>query len=235
MTTVRLGPKRFMLMLLMCASAAVGFAARPTAKIADQQAEFRLDKVIPESFGEWREQKQDIVHIINPQEQLKLNEIYSQILSKSYVNPSGYRIMLSIAYGGDQSRDLQLHRPEVCYQAQGFRLSAAEKVLLQVRGSQLPATRMQTSLGGRVEPVTYWLRVGDKLVRGGLEQSIARISYGLQGQIADGLLFRVSSIDAEPAHAYRQQEAFVNDLMGAVANGNRYVLWGNLKPGVIAQ
>lgn len=231
MTTAPLGLKSLLLMMLMLASAVVGYAARPTVKIADQKAAVQLDQMIPEAFGSWRELKQSVSMIVNPQEQQMLNELYSQTLSKTYINEDGYRIMLSIAYGGDQSRDLQVHRPEVCYAAQGFQVSGAEKVALQVGGGQLPVMRLTARLGARNEPLTYWVRIGDKVVRGNLEQGFARLSYGMQGQIADGLLFRVSSIDKEPTQAYRYQEKFVNDLMLAVAASSRPALWGKFEPG----
>ena len=51
-----------------------------------------------------------------------INKIYNQTLTRTYINPRGDRIMLSIAYGRDQSDALQMHKPELCYPAQGFRL-----------------------------------------------------------------------------------------------------------------
>lgn len=158
-----------------------------------------------------------------------LDEIYSQTLSKTYVDSTGYRIMLSIAYGGDQSRDLQVHRPEVCYSAQGFKLSHQEKVSLQIGDTKVPAMRLQTQLGARVEPLTYWVRIGNKIVRGNLEQGFARLSYGIRGLIADGLLFRVSSIDPDPAKAYDKQERFASDLTKALMETDRPSLIGTAR------
>ena len=155
-----------------------------------------------------------------------LNELYSQALSRTFINSAGYRVMLSIAYGGDQSRDLGIHRPEVCYVAQGFQLSDKEKVLLQIDDKKVPAMRMQTRLGSRNEPVTYWIRVGDKVVRGNLELGFARLFYGVQGQIADGLLFRVSSIDADSITAFNIQEKFASDLAKAVRETDKPSLLG---------
>ena len=231
MNSMRLFPKNIGLMSLMLISALVAFAVRPTIKLADRQAAVQLEKVIPESFGDWRELQQNYSQIVNPLEQQTLNEIYSQTLSKTYINSTGYRIMLSIAYGGDQSRDLQVHRPEVCYAAQGFQISGAEKVSLQVNGGQVPAMRLQARIGTRNEPVTYWVRIGDKVVRGNLEQGFARLSYGMKGLIADGLVFRVSSIDPEPLRAYRYQEKFASDLLAAVLDANKPALLGHLKLG----
>jgi hypothetical protein len=38
----------------------------------------------------------------------------------------------------------------------------------------------------------------------------------LTGQVPDGLLFRVSSIDPDQRHAWGLQDQFVNDLLAAV-------------------
>jgi EpsI family protein len=218
--------KSILLMALMLLSAGLALYIRPTLKIADQKTPVNLEKIIPESFGEWHEVKQSTQQIVNPQEQQMLNEIYSQTLSRTYINPAGYRVMLSIAYGGDQSRDLQVHRPEVCYSAQGFKLSNQEKVSLQIDDRQIPVMRLQTQLGSRMEPITYWVRIGNKIVRGNLEQGFARLSYGIRGQIADGLLFRVSSIDSNPVNAYDKQETFASDLARALLETDKPSLLG---------
>jgi EpsI family protein len=221
--------KSILLMVLMLLSAGLSLSIRPTHKIADQKSPVNLETIIPESFGEWREVKQSTQQIVNPQEQKMLNEIYSQMLSRTYINAAGYRVMLSIAYGGDQSRDLQVHRPEVCYSAQGFKLSNQEKVSLQIDGRQIPVMRLQTQLGSRIEPITYWIRIGNKIVRGNLEQGFARLSYGIRGQIADGLLFRVSSIDSNPVNAYDKQERFASDLARAMLETNKPSLLGTAR------
>lgn len=218
--------KSLVLLALMLMAAAVGFLNKPTIKLADSKPTIELEKIIPSRFGQWREEAQGTAYVVNPQQQQVLNEIYSQTLSKTYVNAQGYRVMLSIAYGGDQSRDLQVHRPEVCYSVQGFQVSKLTKVLVPLGGDVLPAMRLETRLGNRIEPVTYWVRIGDKLVRGNIEQGLARVSYGLQGYIADGLLFRVSSIDKDSTNAYAQQDRFVSDLLQSVSAPGKTALLG---------
>ena len=49
-------------------------------------------------------------------------EIYNQEVSRASCDKDGHVIMLMIAYGESQSDRLQLHHPEVCYTAQGFRV-----------------------------------------------------------------------------------------------------------------
>jgi EpsI family protein len=218
--------KGAILMVFMLASAGLTLVIKPTHRLADQKPAVTLENVIPTSFGNWREIKHSTQQIVNPQEQQMLNELYSQTLSKTFINPAGYRVMLSIAYGGDQSRDLGVHRPEVCYVAQGFQLLSKEKVLLRIGDMKVPAMRMQTRLGSRNEPVTYWIRVGDKIVRGNIELGFARLFYGVQGQIADGLLFRVSSIDTDSTTAFVIQEKFASDLANAVQEADRPSILG---------
>jgi len=43
----------------------------------------------------------------------------------------------------------------------------------------------------------------------------------LTGQIPDGLLFRVSSIDPDTARAYTMQDQFIADLLKAVNDKDR--------------
>lgn len=59
---------------------------------------------------------------ITPELANNLDKLYSQTLTRTYINNDGYRIMLSVAYGENQlSSDVtQVHRPEFCYVAQGF-------------------------------------------------------------------------------------------------------------------
>ena len=59
-----------------------------------------------------------------PQDQLQ-DKVYSQLLTRTYANQAGDEIMLLIAYNGAQDGVVQIHRPEVCYPASGFRLSRA--------------------------------------------------------------------------------------------------------------
>src|SRR6267378_4531886 len=88
--------------------------------------------------------------------QALLDKLYSQILTRTYVNSAGYRIMLSLAYGSDQRGSLQAHKPEVCYPAQGFALQANEAASIATSYGAIPVRRLLTSLGARKEPVTYW-------------------------------------------------------------------------------
>ena len=215
---------------LMCAASVGAMVARPTTKVADLEPAISLETMVPKHFGDWHEEPQRIVQVINPQTQELLDKLYSQTLARTYVNHSGYRIMVSLVYGSDQRGALQAHKPEVCYPAQGFKLHKSEPVELATPFGEIPAQRLYTSKGAREEPVTYWFTVGDKAVQGRLQKRLVDLRYGLTGQIPDGILFRVSSIDPDWVRASRMQDQFVNQLLQAVSPPERKRLSGLGEP-----
>ena len=211
---------------LMCAASVGGYAARPSLKASDKGTEISLETAVPKGFAEWTELPEQSAQVVNPQTQELLDKLYSQTLSRSYVNKQGYRIMLSMAYGDDQRGGLQAHRPEVCYPAQGFKLGTVEDGVLATSFGNIEVRRLRTSLGARSEPITYWLTVGDQIIRSGFDRRIAEIRLGLTGQIPDGLLFRVSSIDTDTARAFSMQQKFVVDMLSSVPPKQRKQLSG---------
>src|SRR3954469_8187690 len=133
--------------------------ARPTIKAADEEPPISLEQMIPKEFGEWREEPQRFAQVVNPQTQELLDKLYSQILSRVYVNKEGYRIMLSLAYGTNQRGSLQAHKPEVCYPAQGFTIDKQVTAQFASPYGEVPVKRLSSHLGVRYEPVTYWFTV----------------------------------------------------------------------------
>ena len=214
------------LFALMVAASAIAFALVPSKRLSDENPVGNLAETIPEQFGSWKVDPVNSKFIVNPTLQASLWGIYSQSVSRTYTHSSGYRVMLSVAYGGDQSRALQVHRPEVCYSAGGFSIEAMNKAVLETPIGPIPVMHVIAQQDARHEPITYWVRIGEKIVRGNLEQGFARLSYGLRGYTADGLLFRVSSIDPDAGHAYEMQSLFVRELATAIPPDKRPSLFG---------
>lgn len=219
-------PIALTLFALMCIASAAGFAMRPSSSAAAKGHALSLEEMVPKSFADWTELPDRGVQVVNPQTQELLDKLYSQLLTRTYVNKQGYRIMLSMAYGDDQRGGLQAHRPEVCYPAQGFKLGTIEDGPLATAYGNIDVRRLSTSLGPRNEPVTYWLTVGDRIIKSAMEKRIEEIRLGLTGQIPDGLLFRVSSIDADTARGFAMQQKFTADMMSAVPTETRRQLSG---------
>ena len=165
------------------------------------------------------------MQVVNPQQKATLDKLYSQVLERSYVNANGYQIMLSLAYASDQRGYLRAHYPEACYIAAGFTLKGIEMSQLATSFGEIPVRRLFTSKGAREEPLTYWLRVGNKAVLG-WQSRLVELSYTLSGRTTDGLLFRVSSIDPEQPRAYQMQDQFIHQLLQAVSPSERKRLAG---------
>jgi EpsI family protein len=121
--------------------------------------------------------------------------------------------MLAIAYGSRQlGNALQAHRPEYCYQAQGFVLLQAHEDWLDLPGLQLPLRRLLARQQQRFEPISYWMTVGDQATRPGLERKLLQLRHSLQGRIPDGMLVRVSSLDRDSTSAWQRQADFIAEL-----------------------
>ena len=159
----------------------------------------------------------------------QLDALYDQTLTRTYINSKGQRIMLSIAYGGDQSGDkAQVHRPEFCYAAQGFQLSSNFESQIRTESGTLPVRRLKAVQGKRNEPITYWITVGDNVTLPGLGRKLIQLRYGLTGKVPDGMLVRVSSIDQDTANAYQVQDRFISDMLAAVNEQDRIRVAGRL-------
>jgi EpsI family protein len=197
--------------------------------MADQRPALKLETVVPRTFGQWREDTSIAPLKVSPDVQAELDRIYSQTLTRTYINAAGQRVMLSIAYGRDQGRAMQVHKPEVCYPAQGFQIVGIFKSVMATLAGEIPIMRLVAVQGPRVEPITYWIAVGDTVVRGALEQNIARIKYGLTGTVPDGILVRVSTISRDEDAAYRVHDQFVSDMLRALRTQDAARLLGKFR------
>ena len=211
---MKLGITAVVLAALMCSASVASIGIRSQAPSVGLGINLETD--VPEQFGDWVALSGRPAVVTNPQTEALLKSIYSQILTRIYVHKDGSRIMLSLAYGDDQRGGLQAHRPEVCYPAQGFTVTSKTDGPLKTEHGAIEVRRLTTVLKSRREPVTYWLTVGDQVIRNNFEKRIAEIRSAFTGQIPDGLLFRVSSIDDDPARAFAMQQRFVADMMSAI-------------------
>lgn len=210
------------LSLSLIAGIGLAFALTPTIKVSELGPKVDLESMLPKQFGAWTTDDTVAPLRTDPETAATLDRLYNQILSRTYVDASGRRVMLLIAYGGDQSESMQVHKPEVCYPSLGFQIHNPSAGSLDTGLGRIPVRRMVAVQGARVEPITYWMTLGDKIAEGGggawkLEQ----IKYGLTGKIPDGLLFRLSSITTDDAGAYQTQEAFTQALIKALPEKDR--------------
>jgi EpsI family protein len=220
--------KHLLIGLFMFAAAGMALALKPTLPKVSVEAQIDLETLIPKQVGEWKIDE-TIVMLISPDQKKNLEEVYSQTLTRTYINGAGQRIMLSLAYGGSHGEGMQLHRPENCYPAQGFQVvKDTQSLILPTRYGELPIKRLVATQGPRNEPITYWSVVGDQHTEFGWRMKLAQMRYTLTGIIPDGMLVRVSSIDRDEAGAYEIQTNFINALLAAMNNPERERITGKL-------
>jgi EpsI family protein len=216
----------FIAALLMCITAASANYVKPTRYFSETRGDRKLAQIVPAQFGNW--QQQDTTgSIVNPQQKQLLDELYSEQVSRTYVSMDGYRIMLSIAYGKNQNDSFQVHLPEICYPAQGFQVIAKEQTTIDTAFGSISAKQLNTTYQTqRTEPITYWTTIGNYVVKSSTDKKLKEIKYAMEGQIADGLLFRISSIDTNLPRAFDMQKKFASAMMSALSAEDRLRLAG---------
>ncbi len=195
----------------------------PRELMARTSAAPSLESVIPKQFGTWK-----LVPEISPvtpadpegyvQPDPYSNKIYSQEVGRGYTDGHGNIVMLMVAYGPVQNFRMKAHRPEMCYTAAGFRISDKTGGAISYRDGAQPIkmTRLIAERESRLEPITYWMRVGNDITNGIVDRQLVRLKYGLRGIIPDGALIRISTIGLPKEASYRLQDQFIRDLLAAI-------------------
>ena len=190
----------------------------PRTGIAEMTASIPLETLFPAVFRTWKIDADVIPIEVGAELRKVIQESYDQTLARTYVNAQGYRVMLSVAYGGRRNQGMDIHRPEVCYPAQGLALRReTRESVFRIEQQELPLKRLVAGVGGRNEPISYWLVIGRSVASFGYGHRIALLKYGLTGHVPDGMLIRVSSIDDDEAAAFKEQDAFLRDLLSSLA------------------
>ena len=204
----------------------LGHLLKPDLNSLNSTTQPDFEQIIPKQFSDWTIIDDIPVIIADPEMQNNIDEIYSQTVTRTYINKNNEAIMLSIAYGVDQSDSMQVHKPEVCYPAQGFNLLKSVDDILNINGVQIPIRKLNTQLRNRNEFVTYWILVGDRVIAGNLGRKLHQLKYGFKGEIPSGLLFRVSSIGSDETKEFLIQENFTKELLENLSDSNKKTLIG---------
>ena len=205
----------------MMVAAVLAKAATPSFK--PMAAPPSLDASVPAAFGDWRSVPETYAQVsVSQGVESAYERPYDQTVMRTYVNGQGDAVMLALAWGERQRQDIKVHRPEVCYPAQGYAvLSVQPGAPLAVTGRVLPVPTVSLLAGsrGNLEAVRYWIRIGQSYGGDGLQARWYILQEGLRGRIPDGVLVRASqrirsADDAPRAHAVL--ERFLTDLTTAV-------------------
>lgn len=216
---------------LMLLSTGVAVALTPKATHISV-APMSLENALPKEFGTWKEiPTVDTLASLTPNQGEKdTAQVYDQSIMRTYRNSDGAQVMLAVAWGRQQSQEVKVHRPELCYTAQGFKIGDKQKTTVRLDKRDVPVTRMVARNPRRVEPVTYWIRLGDRFSSGALETRLAILKQGLMGNVPDGILVRVSNVadgDNNLSANFKTQDAFLSDLLNSLDNNGKRLMVGN--------
>jgi EpsI family protein len=187
-----------------------------------------FETMIPANFGDWEIDPSIIPIKPTPDAQANLDQIYDQLVTRTYKNSQSKQIMLTVAYGSQQTDKLKAHRQEVCYAAQGFRISELAKSSMDISNRVVPITRFMATQGYRKEPVSYWFTVGNAVVDSQFERLLSQVRYGFLGEIPDGLLVRISSLHNEPKLAYQDHDLFAAALISNLPSKDQQRFVGSI-------
>ena len=223
-------PMRWRALVILVAMAITALAtigAEPSVRLADRNAKVSLETMVPRQFAGWAMDERQSAAIVNPEAGDLVSRIYNQVLSRTYIHgPSRRAVMLSIAYGEDQSRSNDLHVPDVCYPSGGFQIKESVRSELVLRQGSIPVKQLVAQRLQRREPLTYWAIIGDKVATSATDAKLTGLSYGLRGTIPDGIIFRVSTTGLPDEVAFATQREFVQDLFDSLPSASRKRLAG---------
>jgi EpsI family protein len=212
--------RKFLLGVLFASAAGVAAWRKPDLHL-DYLGREKLDELVPRSIGSWNFVAASGL-VVPPNDQLS-KAVYSQLLTRVYWDGQNSPMMLLIAQSGSQTGFLQIHRPETCYTAGGYQISAVAPHPIKVGPNLLPANSMDASAGGPTEHVVYWTRVGNQMPATWKEQKLAVAEQNLQGIVPDAILVRVSCISDDGNAARAAIDRFVQAMLSAVPEAKRSV------------
>ena len=202
-----------LILMLLISAALAATALKPRDEVTAAATPVVLAAEIPVRFQDWHDDEGASVVVPDPGIAAQLSAVYSDTLSRTYIDGAGRRVMLSIAYGSDQSSEAtQAHRPEFCYTAQGFLLSALPAGEVDLGAKRIAVRRLIGVRGERYEPISYWLMMDGQTTLPGLNRKWLQFQYRLRGRIPDGMIVRVSTLGSDAAQSFALQDAFLKAL-----------------------
>lgn len=221
--------------LSMLLAAAAAWMLTPSAPPAPSGADPlpRLEQAVPSVIGEWQLvpslQEQVDLAVDGDGERL-ISQPYDQTLLRTYQNARGEQILLAVAYTRQQSQEVKVHRPEVCYAAVGFEVLSLDPARLNVAAAgtrPVDGMRMVARSVHHTEAVSYWIRMGSIYSQNAVDTRLHLLAEGLQGRLRDGALVRASRVIGDPGEAqaaYPQIEGFLAEFAAALTPEARALL-----------
>ena len=209
------------------AAAGAAVALRPHRRMSLLGSD-HLTAITPLKVGRWT--GEDVTDLVSPDTPDSLaSRLYGETMERVYTHGgAGDAVMVLLAHGDSQTEQLQLHRPERCYPAFGYAILDDRPLAVPLTAKVAVPARILTAQGpDRRETIIYWARLGEWLPIDAQEQQLDRVKMALRGYVADGVLARFSTLQAEPARARASLCDFIAEFVSGIAPDKRRVLIGS--------
>jgi EpsI family protein len=208
------------------ATAGAAYALTPRRRVS-LLGKRQMIQIVPHAFDGWT--SRDVSDLVAPQEDSLASRLYGQTVGRVYTNPAGGPdVMMLMAHGDTQNDDLQLHRPEICYPFFGYAITQDTVADLALAGPvSLPCRQLVAQAPDREESILYWSRLGEFLPLDRRQQQLDRLRTAMHGDVADGVLSRMSIAGASPEQAFSVLQDFIPRLVKAISPRDRAVVIGS--------
>jgi EpsI family protein len=205
--------RKFALGIAFAGAAGIAAARQPGIRV-DYLGKEKLERVLPEKIGRWTYISSSGL-VIPPEDQLS-RALYSQLLTRVYGAEDGSSMMVLVAHSGSQTGILQIHRPEICYNAGGYALSDVEPHVVRLPSGAIPTMSMAATNGARNEQLVYWTRIGNHMPTSWRQQRMAVAIDNLRGRIPDAVMVRVSTISNNRNAALQSIDEFIGAMLASM-------------------
>ena len=212
--------RKFLVGLLFCSAAGVAAWRQPRLHV-DYLGNQKLEDLVPKSIGPWNFVTAS--GLVVPTEDELEKRLYSQLLTRVYSDGRNPPVMLLLAQNGSQDGFLQINRPETCYTAGGYQISAMAPHPIQIGSKLIMANSIDASAGGPTEHVIYWTRIGNKMPNSWKQQKLAVAEQNLKGIIPDAILVRISCVTDDGDLARSTIDSFIRDMIASIPPARRSV------------
>jgi len=209
----------------MVVSALLAVALAPRTVV--EHAPSELGAAIPNEFSNWHATdaglQQVALFATDENGQNPMQTVYDDSFLRSYVSADGAQMMVAVAYDRVQREEDRVHRPEICYIAQGFHILSDQPVTFHLDAAgrrDIEGRQMLAQKRGRLEAVSYWIRIGDSFTQNPWRSRAYVLTQGLAGKLHDGILVRVSQVIDNPEDAsqsFAAQERFLDSMLANVS------------------
>jgi EpsI family protein len=194
-----------------------------TPKALTQTVAPDLNTFVPKQVGDWHAVESPLIQVgLTTGKEADASQPYDQTVMRTYQDGKGHMIQIALAWGQRQRQEIKIHRPELCYPAQGYAVTGLRDAtfpLLSTSGQPITGKRMSTKdRNDQTQLVSYWIRIGHVYSASAWGTRWHILKEGLQGRMTDGVLVRASqyvSTDQDPEPTYQRQEQFLAALVQA--------------------